>query len=394
MKKVLLIMLLLPLMSRAQELYDMPEGAATRWISFENPTGAKGRGAMENKGGKGHPCDTLHAGGSKILADIQGAGIINRIWITISNRSPAALRSIRIEMYWDGATKPAVAVPLGDFFGVGLGRRLPFQNVFFSDPEGRSFNCNIPMPFNKRARIVLINECTEKQALFYDVNLTTVKRHTKEILYFHAYWSSNAGAALGQDFSVLPKVSGKGRYLGANFGITTDKSYSDTWVGEGEVKMYLDGDTQFPTLAGTGTEDYIGTAWGQGVFAHMYQGCPIADKEKRQYAFYRYHVPDPVYFQSDCHVIIQPMGGGTTDQVRQLLKDGARLKPVSVSTEKEIVKLLEMPAPPSLESNTFPNGWVNFYRVDDYSATAYFYLDKPENGLPALAPLKVRLSGL
>lgn len=393
MKKLLILLIFLPSALMAQELYTFPADADTRWISFENRSGAKGKAAMENKGAKGHACDTLKAGASVTLVDYNGAGVINRIWLTTSHK-PEALRAVRIDMYWEGANKPAVSVPLGDFFGIGLGRRTPFQCALFSDPEGRSFNTNIAMPFNKHARIVLVNESKETHLLFYDVNITVRKKPQPNLLYFHAYWSSNKRTKLGDDFEMLPPVKGKGRYLGSNMSVIADTAYGNTWFGEGEVKMYLDGDTQYPTLAGTGTEDYIGTGWGQGVFAHMYQGCPIADAAKKQYAFYRYHIPDPVYFHSGCRVVIQQMGGGGRDQLREIIKRGAKLKAVTVTTPATLVKVLEEPSYPDLFDEKFPNGWVNFYRLDNYSATVYFYLDKPENELPALAPPAERLAGI
>ena len=379
----------------AQQLYELPAGAETQWISLENASGTKGEGGMENKGAKGHAAEWIKAGERKVMMDYNGAGVINRIWMTIIERSPASLRSIYIEMYWDGATKPAVSVPLGDFFGIGLGRRTAFQSALFSDPEGKSFNCFIPMPFKKHAKIVFVNESQHNQLLFFDVNLTKVKKHPQEIAYFHACWTSSTDGKPGDDFEILPQVKGRGRFLGVNLSVIPDKIYGDTWFGEGEIKMYLDGDKQYPTLVGTGTEDYVGSAWNLGPFAHLYQGAPIVDKQKGQYAFYRYHIPDPVYFQTDCKVTIQQMGGGGRDKIRAIAKAGGKVKPVSVMTQNGLIKLLEEPPYPDLMDDRFPaDEWVNFYRVDNYSATAYFYLDKPENNLPPLAPLAQRLKGI
>src|SRR4029079_5990915 len=108
----------------------------------------------------------------------------------------------------------------------------------------------------------------------------------------HAHFRRENPTTLQQDYELLPLVRGKGRFLGVNVGVQADKErYGTTWWGEGEVKVYLDGDTDLPTLCGTGTEDYIGTAWGQGRFAHLYQGCPVADGEAMAYCFYRYHIP-------------------------------------------------------------------------------------------------------
>jgi hypothetical protein len=316
------------------------------------------------------------------------------MWLTLSERSPKILRSLRLDIYWDGANKPAVTVPLSDFFGVGLGRTTAFQNALFSNPEGRSFNCNIPMPFRTGARVIITNESAIPETLFYDINFLRVANHSSNVLYFHAYWNRNNRTKLGEDFEILPRVNGKGRFLGCNLGIIADSLYGKSWWGEGEVKMYLDGDTKFPSLNGTGTEDYIGTAWGQGPFVNLYQGCPIADNVTRQWTFYRYHIPDPIYFSTDCRVTIQQMGGDGTDNVKKLVLAGAQLIPVTVSTENKFFKLFEMDPVPKLSDPDFPNGWTNFYRLDNYSVTAYFYLDRPVNNLPPLAPLKDRTEGI
>src|ERR1044072_734600 len=131
-----IIMCLLEISSSAQQLFEIPKDVDTRWISFENPTGQKGKGATENKGAKGNASQWIKAGDSIVLVDYTGAGVINRIWMTIIDRNQKALRAIHLDMYWDGASKPAVSVPLGDFFGIGLGRMAAFQSALFSDPEG------------------------------------------------------------------------------------------------------------------------------------------------------------------------------------------------------------------------------------------------------------------
>lgn len=395
MRKIFAVLLLF-LFSEgyAQEWYKLPADTETRWASFENPTAARGKGAPENKKAKGHPSEQFAPEETKTLLSTTGAGVIQRIWMTISDRSPQVLRSVKIEMYWDGATTPAVSVPLGDFFGIGLGRKVAFENALFADPEARSFVSYVPMPYRKAARVVLVNESDKTLNLFYDINFQQVKEHGSDVMYFHAYWSRVEKTELAKDFAILPPVKGRGRYLGMNMGITTDPLYEKSWWGEGEVKIYLDGDKELPTLAGTGTEDYIGTGWGQGAFAHTYQGCLVADEANRQWAFYRYHVPDPVYFSKNCEVTIQIMGGDMTDKVRGYVKNGAQLMPLTVANDKTFYKLLEMNPAPQLSSETFPQGWTNFYRRDDVSATAYFYLDEPVNGLPALPAAALRAKGL
>jgi len=378
--------------TQGQELYSLPANTETRWSSFENARAEQGRGGSENKNAKGHPSETMLPGETKELLNFIGAGTIRRIWLTISNRTPATLRALRLEMYWDGSPTPAVSVPLGDFFGVGLGRKTAFQNALFSDPEGRSFNSYVPMPFRSAAKVLLVNESKENIMLFYDIDFLKVKSHEANTLYFHAFWSRNPKPELKKDFDILPMVKGKGRYLGMNMGVITDPAYEKSWFGEGEVKIYLDGDRDLPTLNGTGTEDLIGTGWGQGKFVHDFQGCLVADTTAGQWAFYRYHIPDPIYFNAECRVSIQLIGGDMLPKVRSYDKNGAQLIPITVSTDDGLIKLMDKPM--GLNDNAFPMGWVNFYRTDDVSATAYFYLDKPAHALPPLAPVAQRTAGL
>ena len=380
---------------QADGLFVFPAGEETRWASFENPGAEKGVGGRENQGAKGHPAERLLAGDEAILLDVTGPGIVDRMWITISDRSPQMLRSLRLEMYWDGSETPAVSVPFGDFFGVSLGRTAAFENVFFSNPEGRSFNCAIPMPFRTGARIVVRNESPDDlPMLFYDVNLRMVPAWGDEVLYFHAFWHRNPATTLKVDHEILPKVSGRGRYLGANLGVMANPVYEGSWWGEGEVKVYLDGDGDLPTLVGTGTEDYIGTGWGQGAYGHRFQGCLIADTEKDHWAFYRYHVPDPVYFSSDCRVTLQQIGGNLKPVVIGLMEKGAPLIPITIHEVDTLHLLLDQDPVPELTDPALPDGWTNFYRSDDVSSMAYFYLDRPTSGLPALQPAPERIAGL
>ena len=159
--------------------------------------------------------------------------------------------------------------------------------------------------------------------------------------------------------------------------------------------MYLDGDFKGASLVGTGTEDYIGTGFMiQSAYAHLYQGCPVADSLNNQWAFYRYHIQDPVFFNTDCRIAIQQMGADNLEHVRMMKKAGAQLKPVLVVTETGPLKLLEQNSVPDLSDISFPNGFTLFYRLDNYSATAYFYLDKPINDLPSLPALNRRIMGL
>jgi hypothetical protein len=385
-----LLVLFVAVFSPAEELYQMPSSADSRVSSFENLNGVKGQGAQANRGAKGRAFEPVRAGENKTLLEVQGSGLIQRIWLTVQDRSPAMLRALRLQMYWDGAATPAVDVPLGDFFCAETGQPTAFQSAFFSNPEGRSFNCYVTMPFSTGARIVLKNENTRDLShLFFDVDFV-LQPFPKDALYFHAYWSRQKSSAVGQDFTVLPKVTGRGRYLGASIGVNCNPAYPGTWYGEGEMKLFLDGDDSRPTIAGTGTEDYIGTGWGEGIFAQLYQGCLVADGKEGRYCFYRFHVPDAIYFHRDCQVRLQQIGGGERDLILGLLAKGASLRPISADIGGSLVRLLDETPAPDLHADKFAKAWVNFYRSDDYAATAYFYLDRPAHDLKPLAPLAER----
>ncbi len=365
--------------ARAQAVYEMQD-VETRWASPENPTGERGRGGQAAGGRKGSPTIPIKAGQSVVLAEAKNTpGMVRRIWMTMPDRSPQMLRGLRLEMFWDGAARPAVSAPVGDFFGVGLGVMAAFDSALFSNPEGRSLNCFVPMPFRTGMRIVMRNESgRDLPELFYDVDYTLGDRHPANVLYFHAHWRRENPTVLRRDYEILPKVSGRGRYLGANLGVIVNQAeYFNTWWGEGEVKIYLDGDEALPTLAGTGAEDYIGTGWGQGRYSTLYQGSPLADEGRMRWCFYRYHVVDPIFFNRDVRVTIQQIGYLADHSRGGFFRTG---------------KKLYRAGPGEAEMDLTKDG--KFERADDWSSCAYFYLDRPENDLPALDPAEKRLAGL
>jgi hypothetical protein len=390
------------------ELYQAPPaGTHTRWVSPENPTGAKGAGGKLNRGAKGMAFIVVKPGETATLADIQGAGTINRMWLSGTiPRNAEQRRLVRLEMFWDGAKTPAVAAPIGDFFGVGLGLLVPFESAFFASPEGRSYNVTIPMPYRKGAKVRLANESKAHALVWYDINYTEVRRQPSDAMYFHATWRREARTGLGKDFTVLPTVRGRGRYLGANIGVIGAPEYRGTWFGEGEVKVYLDGDTTLPTLVGTGTEDYIGSGWGQGEYRGRIHGSLVSDDANDLYAFYRFHLDDPVYFHDDCRVTIQQIGNAGIHRVKEMLAKGVALQPVwtldshgqdiitATGAAPSVHLLLDEANLAAFDDPNNAQGGCNFYRSDDVSATAYFYLDRPENGLPPLASGEVRLQDL
>jgi hypothetical protein len=366
-----------------QSLYIFPDKVETRWASPENPAGEKGQAGKANGGRKGSPAFPLAAGEQRVLAEVSGtSGTIRRIWITIDDRSPTMLRGLRLYFYWDGAKTPAVSAPFGDYFGVGLGQTATFQSALFSNPQGRSFVCYVPMPFKTGMKLVVTNDTdTDLRLFFYDVDYTIGDRHGEDTLYFHAYFNRQNPTKIQQDYELLPKIEGKGRFLGVNVGvIVNQKRYDKSWWGEGEVKIYLDGDQPLPTLSGTGTEDYIGTGWMLGEYANLYQGCLLANYEQMRYCFYRYHIPDPIYFQSDIRITIQQIGIILPQDV-----DG--LSNAQIRIYRAGTGLIEI-------DTTQLQPFELFEREDDWSSCSYFYLDKPENRLPPLASIEDRLEGL
>jgi hypothetical protein len=378
------------------ELFRYQASEHTHWASPENRQAAKGAGGIENKGAKGHAWDNIHPGATYVLADVKGAGTIDRMWITIDDRSPEVLRGLKLEMYWDGAATPAVSVPLGDFFLHGAGEMVPMETALFSSGEGRSFVSYVPMPFRKGARLLITNESDKRVNIFYDVDYRSVAAQPQNALYFHAWWHRELATPVGQDFQILPRIAGRGRFLGASIAVLTNPAYEKSWWGEGEVKVRLDGDRDHASLVGTGTEDYIGTAWGQGAYVNRYQGSPVATWDNGGlWSFYRFHIPDPIWFHRDIAVSIQVMGGAPRADVLRFLKNGAQLIPVSVDTGDRSAgfhSLLASGKP--LTDASLPDAWTNFYRSDDVAAVAYFYLDRPGGVLPAIGPAAGRMAGL
>lgn len=335
-----------------------------RWINFENPFGEKSKGGIENCGAKGHAWEHFRIGERKILCDFEGCGIIRRIWLTLSDRTPEVLQNVYLEMYWDHAEIPQVNVPIGDFFCMGLGEMRAFENCFFSTAEGRSFCCTIPMPFTKSATIVLHNRSGKFiNNLFYDINLT-LEELTDDDMLFYAYYNDCMNA-LEENVNILPLTEGGGRFLGANIAVIPDEeNYPNIWWGEGEVKIYLDGDREYPTLVGTGAEDYVGSAWELGEFINNTHGC--VTRVGNAVSMYRFHVKDPIFFQNNICVQLQALGGGSWDAVKAVLRRGA---PCSLVTydDGDIHHIYKKDFDEAI------NGYVNFFRRDRYRTVAFYY---------------------
>jgi D-arabinan exo alpha-(1,3)/(1,5)-arabinofuranosidase (non-reducing end) len=371
------------LSSPAQQLYELPPDVETRWYSFENPDGTRGDGGRANDGRKGAAWKTIKPGETVVLADIAGPGVVRRIWLTVPGRVDT-LRGWIVRFYWDDQRWPSVEAPLQDFFGLPFARQAPFESALFSNPEGRSFNTVVPMPFRKRARLTITNEAPAEANLFYDVNATLGDELPAEVAYFHARYRRENPTTPKQDFEVLPKIEGRGRYLGANVGVRSTTHALPFWFGEGELKIYLDDDRELPTLVGTGTEDLVGSAWGLGRFDHLFQGAPLTAEKDGVWGFYRYHIPDPIYFRTSIRVTLQQMAGGSVNQLRRL----------ATGDRPELVRTHRPFDPVDYSGAESEGTWENFETPQDVCATAYWYQVLPSPRWPPLEPYASRVADL
>lgn len=294
--------------------YDLGAGLESRSASFENPTGARGNGGRAASpigvGRKGAPYKYIAPGETVVLCDVAGAGTIRHIWMTGFKGKPHAFRSMVVRAYWENQEHPSVECPLGDFMGFAHAKPISYQSAVHStaakdDGAQTGLNIWLPMPFKEHARITLTNESAEKIRIFYQIDYTIGDKHPEKLGRLHVCFVRQNPTTLKQDFEILPKRSGEGSYIGAVIGIRSIKD-DDVWWGEGEVKIFLDGDTEFPTICGTGAEDYVCFAYGMHDQTYLYHGCSL-DKN-RFVSMYRWHLPDPVYWKKECRVTIQQIG--------------------------------------------------------------------------------------
>ena len=316
--------------SGIQNLYRLSD-AKTRSISPENFTGEKGRAGMATNGtgagasrelGRGwkvSPSVRIGAKSTFTLAEITGSGVIQHIWLT-----PSPLGKTRwmiLRFYWDDETEPSVEVPLGDFFACGWARYCQISSLPVCVNPGSAFNCYWQMPFHKKARITVENLDDAAITMYYQVDyaLTAVPA---DAAYFHAQFRRENPLKQTGLYTILDGVAGKGQYVGTYLAWGT---HTTGWWGEGEIKFYMDGDKEFPTIAGTGTEDYFCGSYnfetkgpdGKGhytEFSSPYTGLPqvirhdgLYDSQQR-FGLYRWHITDPVRFDKDLKVTIQALG--------------------------------------------------------------------------------------
>ncbi len=340
--------------------------AITRSISAENPTGKKGQGGKATEGtgaasarelGQGWKISpSINIAGNQVvtLADIDGSGAIQHIWLTVD---PAHWRRLIFRFYWDHEETPSVEVPLGDFFCNGWCVRSNITSLPVAVNPAGGFNSYWEMPFRQHARITIENRSPEPINGFYyqiDYILTDVP---DDRAYFHAQWRRNNPLPYMQVHTLLDGIKGHGQYVGTYLAWGVN---NNGWWGEGEIKFYMDGDKDWPTICGTGTEDYFGGAWnfehpaGQyGIFTSPYSGLSQVIKpnglyqSQQRFGMYRWHIADPIRFQEDLRVTIQALGW------RSQLEGKSRYLPLQ----------------------------------DDIASTAFWYQTEPHAPFPALPDL-------
>lgn len=314
--------------------------AKSRSICAENPTGGKGMGGgceLEDgvcahnaqdlgKGWKVNPFVKLPTNATTVLADIEGPGCIQHIWITPTG----TWREQIIRIYWDHQEYPSVECPIGDFFCCGWGQYAQVSSLAVCVNPGSAFNCYWQMPFRNHCKITIENRSAEDSIFFYQIDycLTQIE---EDAAFFHAQFRRTNPLPYGEEYVLLDGVRGKGHYVGTYmcWGVN-----NCGWWGEGEFKFYLDGDTDLPTICGTGTEDYFCGSYNfEGMtysrksvivekgkigeyipFTTPYTGMPqviMPDgcySSQQRFAMYRWHVGDPIRFQNDIRITVQALG--------------------------------------------------------------------------------------
>ena len=308
-------------------LYRLSD-AKSRSITPENPTGQPGAGAMcelENGSAKAAACDlgkgwkvnpyiVLQPGETAVLADMDGPGCIRHIWMAVCG----TWRDQILRIYWDGREAPSVECPVGDFFCEGWQEFHQVSTLAVCVNPGQGFNCYWSMPFRKHCRMTLENRGEEPLEVYYQVDyvLTQIEG---DAAYFHAQFRRVNPLPYKEVYTILDGVRGRGHYVGTYLAWGSN---SNGWWGEGEVKFYLDGDGEYPTICGTGTEDYFGGSHDfedqhsrdrYVPFTTPYGGFYEVRRDalyrgQMRFGMYRFHIPDPIRFERELRVTVQALG--------------------------------------------------------------------------------------
>ncbi len=306
--------------------------AVTRSVTAENVYGEKGAGGMAKVSDtpqaavkkigqvwerqmaardlgttwKVRPCISLPAGKTTTLMDVSGPGVIQHIWITVE---PKCFRDLILRIYWDDENSPSVETPLGDFFCNGWAARANVLAMPINVNPLGGMNCYFPMPFRKHARMTIENRGVEDcPHFFYTINYALTEIESDDA-YFHAQFRRTNPLPYMQDYVILDGVRGAGHFAGVYMAWQQN---SHGWWGEGEFKAFIDGDGDYPTICGTGTEDYFGGAWGFGAnYSAPFLGYPYGQtdfKVGNRHGLYRFHIMDPIRFATDVKITMQAIG--------------------------------------------------------------------------------------
>lgn len=323
-----------------------PRGVVTRQFSAENPDASHGGGARRapdpsdpdlahsgpavdlGRGFKVRPFLRLPAGSEAVLVDADGPGVLTYMFVTTDL---ADLSSLRLRCRWDGSPEPAVDVPLGAFFGMGHpGRPHEVSSVVAQVAPSRGCSCYWPMPFGRHALVTVENTGAEDASILAYKVVCELGGDQVAAARFHARWSLSRTRLGSANHEMVSISGGRGAYAGTAL---YWKAFEPGWWGEGEVKFYLDGDSEFPTIVDTGTEDYVGGAWGFGrddahggplggkerPFSGPWSGVPLVETDEssaRHISMYRWHVPDPIWFANDLRAEVQALGWGPDQRYR------------------------------------------------------------------------------
>jgi hypothetical protein len=300
--------------------------AVSRSISPENFTGEKGKGGMATDGtglapsgslGQGwkiSPSVVIEPGDTFELANVAGPGTIRQIWMTPTGNWRFSI----LRIYWDDQETPSVECPVGDFFAMGWGSFAPLSSLAVCVNPGSAFNCYWDMPFERRARMTMTNIAAESMRLYYQVNYE-LGDLPDDVAHFHAQFRRVNPLPYKEVYTLLDGVAGAGHYAGTYMAWGVNNS---GWWGEGEIKFFLDGDREWPTICGTGTEDYFCGSYNfENKETGQYQEycTPYAGlhqvlrpdgvyRSQQRFGMYRWHVTDPVRFAQDLRVTIQALG--------------------------------------------------------------------------------------
>ena len=300
--------------------------ARTRSISPENFSGEKGKGGMATEGtgaleardlGQGwkiSPSIAIKAKQSFTLAEIKGPGAIQQIWMTPTGHWRFAI----LRIFWDGEESASVEVPVGDFFACGWGTYAQISSLAVCVNPGSALNCYWEMAFRKSCRITMENIGDDDMTLYYQVNFTLTDL-AADAAYLHAQFRRVNPLPYQQVYTILDGVQGWGHYVGTYLAWGV---HNNSWWGEGEIKFYLDGDREFPTICGTGTEDYFCGSYNfenrdtkrYQEFTTPYSGLSQVIRpdgmynSQQRFGLYRWHVMDPIRFEKDLKVTIQALG--------------------------------------------------------------------------------------